>query len=234
MNKYIFSLMLISVGCFTDPGGSSIGDGSDETGTDGGSEVSDDGATTSSGGSSGTASGGNNSSSGGDDGGTTTNESDTSNTSGTSSTSDTSSESNTSGASDTSSASGTQSMCPLGMAFNQDYCWAVAECDPALCVLEGSWECKTNVETCAAYGLEPTAEKIFLEEWNEDVAQDLVDQLGLDGIDETSGGAALSMWNTELNTIGVWGYGSSVEYSNVPVCTQHLYIYWPIHTCFPE
>lgn len=224
MNRYVCSLILLSAGCFHDPGDNltsgqtetddstsessgSADDGADDEGSDAGGSETDSGSSEP------------------DDGATETDDSTTT----------ASDETETSSTAETSDSTGVTPPCPDGAAFNQGYCWLIAECDPELCTYEGGWECKSNVETCGEHGLDPTAATIVLAEWSEAVAQDLVDQLGLFGVEAMGPGSAFGMWNSELNTLGAWGYGMDVEYSNPGICTEYGdYVYWPIHTCFPQ
>lgn len=149
-----------------------------------------------------------------------------------------------SGSSDTSGesgSSGTGFLCPDGMAFNQGYCWAVAACDVAACSVGGdAWCGQSNIDTCAAYGLEPTPTQILLPEWTEEIAEGISDQLGLSGVEETGNGCCYAVWNSTWNTIRAYGYGLDREYTNRMMCIYtsdaggvNLYYYWPIHTCFP-
>lgn len=140
-----------------------------------------------------------------------------------------------------SGSSGTGLLCPDGMAFNQGYCWAVAACDVAACSVGGdAWCGQSNIDTCAAYGLEPTPTQILLPEWTEEIAEGISDQLGLSGVEETGNGCCYAVWNSTRNTIRAYGYGLDREYTNRMMCIYaydaggvNPYYYWPIHTCFP-
>ncbi len=207
MRSKLFVLAFLFVGCFSAGPGSTTEDTSD-----------------------GTTSGG----TGGSTSGETTTTSDTDTAGSTGSVGTTSGTTVATGGSTGGESTGEVQPCPVGMAFSQGYCWAVAMCDEVSCSAGGNMMCKSNVETCAFYGLDPTQQEVFFPEWSEMVLQDIVDQLGFDGVDPGLGGIPSGYWNSTDNTLRGWGYGAGVNYFNPSICTAGDGIYyWPLHTCVP-